>query len=65
MYVRDFRVSVSVCKDLKINIKTLKNFAILLILFFKAFRPFRLFTLCHHTKKFSSLSTSVLLSSQR
>ena len=58
MYVRDVRVSIPVCKDLKINIKTLKSFAILL--FFKVFfRPFGLLTLCHHTTKFCSLSASI------
>ena len=55
----------SVCKDLKINIKTLTILVILLILFFRVFRIFGLFTLCHRITKFSSLGTSVLLSYQR
>ena len=44
MYVRDFRASIPVCNDLKINLKTLKILAILLILFFRIFSPFGLFT---------------------
>ena len=63
MYVRDFRASIPVCKDLVI--KTQKILAILLILFLRVFRPFGLSTLCHHTTKFSSLGISVLLSYQR
>ena len=63
MYVRDFRASIPVCKDLVI--KTQKILAILLILFLRVFRPFGLSPLCHHTTKFSSLGTSVLLSYQR
>ena len=33
MYVRDFRASILVCKDYKINTKTLKILVFLLILF--------------------------------
>ena len=59
MYVRDFRASILVCKDYKINTKTLKILVILLILFFSVLRPLGLFTLCSHATKFSSLSTSL------
>ena len=62
MYARNFRVSNLTCKDYRINTKTLKTIAILLILFFKVFRPLALFTLCSHATKFSSLSLSVFLS---
>ena len=44
MYVRDVRASIPVCNDLKINLKTLRILAILLILFFRIFSPFGLFT---------------------
>ena len=64
MYARDFRVSIPAFKDLKINTKTLAIIAILLILFFRVFMPFGLFVLRHHTTKFSSLGTLVLLSYQ-
>ena len=46
MYVRDFRASFPACKDFKINIKILKIFVILVISFFRVFRPFGLFSLC-------------------
>ena len=46
MCVRDFRASFPACKDLKINIKILKIFVILVISFFRVFRPFGLFSLC-------------------
>ena len=46
MYKRDFRVSFPACKDLNINIKTLKILVILLILFFRVFRLFGLFSVC-------------------
>ena len=64
MYVGDFRASVPKCKDLKINIKTSKILVILLILFVRVFGSFGLFTLFHHTTKFSSLATAVLFSYQ-
>ena len=44
--------------------KTLKILAILPILLLYVFRSFGLFTFCHHTTRFSSLGTSVLLSYQ-
>ena len=62
MYVRDFTVSILACKDYKISIKTLKIIVFLLVLFFTAFGPLGLFTLCSYATKFSSISTSVLLS---
>ena len=53
---RDFRASILACKDYKINTKTW-IIVILLVLFFSAFRPLELFTLCSHATKFSSFST--------
>ena len=62
MYVRDFRVSILVCKDYKINTKTLKIFVFLPIIFFSVFRLLRLFMLCSHATKFSPLGKSALIS---
>ena len=62
MCVRDFRPSILACKDYKINTKTSKILAFILILFFSVIRLLGLFTLCSHATKFSSLGISVLLS---
>ena len=50
------------CKDYKINTKTLKILVILLVLFFNVFRRLGLFTMRSDATKFSSLGTSVVLS---
>ena len=52
----------SCVKITRLNTKALKILVFLLVLFFSAFCPLGLFTLCSHATKFSSLGTSVLVS---
>ena len=52
----------SCVKITRLNTKALKILVSLLVLFFSAFCPLGLFTLCSHATKFSSLGTSVLVS---
>ena len=62
MYVRA-SFSFLACRDgKKYKKKFKKKLTFLLILFFRVFMLLGLFMLCSHAAKFSSLSTSVLLS---